>query len=85
MANDRMYLVNVTEGTYICIAKAYGIWGLGNVELLYKFLGDSTEWDEIVIKKESDEDTSFMGNMINFNESNRWDYYEPKSDKDETY
>jgi hypothetical protein len=79
MANNRLYIVNKETGDYLCIAKAFSFgWGLGNVDLLDKFLSDVVELDKTDLFLITENDPGFedaIKNGENLNNNNGWEYH----------
>ena len=74
MATDRKYIVCEEANSYLCIAKDYGGWEMGNVDLLnqfIKFFGDR----KLIIGDETDEEfwDKHIKQGTNFNKTNKWE------------
>jgi hypothetical protein len=81
MATNRLYLVNTETKEYCCIAKCLTYeWGLGNVDVLNRFLADIggiSDKTPIIIGTENDSDfyEKWIKDGVNVNKEG-WVYYE---------
>ena len=58
MANNRLYIANKSNETYVGIAKSYGdVWYHNDLKDLKMFLDNAYEWDDIIFQIDED-----MGN-----------------------
>lgn len=76
MANNRLFIANLENQTHCCIAKSMGAnWNLGNIDLLKTLLDNSSEYDELIIGTEDDDDfrRKIRGSK-NINKGNGWKY-----------
>ena len=80
--SERLYLLNVTEKTFVCIAKGDSIgFQMGNLEFSQKLLSRLSTKDEMAIRFEGDFSTD---GYTNLNTKNKWDYYSiPVESEDE--
>ena len=85
MANNRLYLVDTSDGEFVCIAKGWGCaWSFGNDDLLDKFL--KTRFDDgdgktnLIIGTEGDDEFYekwiIMDNAFKDDSHDGWRYYE---------
>lgn len=72
MANNRMYIVDEKSKYYICIAKDFGNWQVGNSDLLERFLNDFSDNDLKIIYENSKEFLDMPDDYINYNISGKW-------------
>lgn len=76
MANNRLYLVDKTSKYYICIAKEFHKWEVGNVNLLQDFLNDFSQSQLEVVEENDPSFLNIIDGFINYNLNNKWETYE---------
>lgn len=75
MANDRMYIYDKNSKQYVCIAKEFSDWSLGNRDLLNEFLNEPEirfDGDLFIICESSDEHWPLIRDGINYNKEGGW-------------
>lgn len=75
MANNRLYLVDKTSKHYICIAKEFNQWEVGNVNLLQDFLNDFSQSQLEVVEENDPNFLNTVDGFINYNLNNKWETY----------
>jgi hypothetical protein len=75
MANNRLYIVDETSKYYICIAKEFRNWQVGNSDLLEMFLDDFSQNDLKIIDEKSIDFLHMPNDYTNYNTLNKWETY----------
>ena len=74
MANNRLYIIDRNSGKYICIAKKFETWQLGNIYLLDEFLNN--DWTSIsrleIIEENNPNFLDKIKGLVNYNKENTW-------------